>query len=260
MPSPFPGMDPYLEHPGVWHGFHGQALAAIVVQLVPQVTPAYIVLMEEQLYIHEQSAEARGSLGRADVAIAPGSWPGSLNPSASAVLRAPVQVLLPAVDVERQRSIEIRDRRHRRLITVIELLSPSNKRPGSDCEQYLAKRAEILTSPANLVEIDLLRCPAPLPTDSPRPACTYSVLVSRSENRPRADFWPILLRDRLPMIPVPLHAAQPGAALDLQAMLTRVYDEGGFAFSIFDEEPDPPLNEEDAAWARELAAGRVSPA
>ena len=59
MASPFPGMDPYLEQPGVWPGFHGQALAAVVAHLVPQVTQPYVVQMEEQLFIHELPAEER---------------------------------------------------------------------------------------------------------------------------------------------------------------------------------------------------------
>src|SRR5271157_4366954 len=156
MVSPFPGMDPYLEHPGFWPGFHGQALTAIVAQLVPQVTPAYVVQMEEQLFIHELPAEERRYLGRADIAVGTGPWPGPSSQTTSGVLAASVEVRLPAVDVERQRYIEIRDRRNRSLVTVIELLSPSNKRSGPDREQYLTKRVEILASPTHLVEIDLL--------------------------------------------------------------------------------------------------------
>src|SRR4051812_39778071 len=182
MASPFPGMDPYLEQPGVWPGFHGQALAAIVAQLVPQVTPAYVVQMEEQLFIHELPAQQRGYLGRADVGLATGPWPGSPGRAGRGVAIAPVEVRLPALDVERQRYIEIRDRRNRSLVTVIELLSPSNKRPGPDREQYLTKRNEVLASPTNLVEINLLRCQAPLPTESPGPSCDYSVLISRCES------------------------------------------------------------------------------
>ncbi|MGO9600587.1 MAG: DUF4058 family protein [Isosphaeraceae bacterium] len=120
------------------------------------------------------------------------------------------------------------------------------------------KRGVILASRANLVEIDLLRRQAALPTESPRPDCTYSVLVSRSEKRPSAEFWPIGLRDRLPSIPVPLRPAQPDATLDLQAVLDRVYDEGGFAYLIYDGVPDPPIDHEDSAWAQELSHARAT--
>ena len=86
---------------------------------------------------------------------------------------------------------------------MIELLSPSNKRAGDDREQYLAKRRELLRTPAHLVEIDLLRGWTPMPQEG-RPECDYSVMVSRAEKRRAADFWPIRLRDRLPVIPFPL--------------------------------------------------------
>ncbi len=257
MASPFPGMDPYLEQADVWPGFHGQALSAIVAQLVPQVTPAYVVRMKEQLFIHELPAEERRFLGRADVAVGVGTSTKATSQTTSSLLAAPVEVRLPAVDIERHRSIEIRDRRSRSLVTVIELLSPSNKKPGPDREQYLAKRGVIQASPAHLLEIDLLRCRAPLPTLDPRPECTYSVLISRSEKWPRADFWPITLRDRLPVVPVPLHTGEPDATLDLQSVLTRAYDEGGFAFSIYEGEPEPPLDKDDSAWAQEILKARA---
>ena len=249
-------MDPYLEQPGIWIGFHGQALSAIVAQLMPQVTPAYVVQMEEQRFIHELPAKQRRQVDRRQNPVGTGPRPDAPARASSGVITAPFEVRLPAVDVQRQRYIEIRDRRNHSLVTVIELLSPSNKRPGPDREQYLTKRGEILASRAHLVEIDLLRCQNALPTESPRPECTYSVLVSRSERRPNADFWSIGLRDRLPSIPVPLRRGEPDAVLHLQAVVDRVYDEGGFAFLIGDSMPDPPLGDEDSAWAQQLARGR----
>lgn len=256
MPSPFPGMDPYLEQPGIWIGFHGQALSAIVAQLVPQVTPSYVVQLEEQRFIHEHPANQRRQVDRGPVAFGNGPWPDAAARATCGVMKAPVQVRLPVVDVQRQRYIEIRDRRNRCLVTVIEFLSPSNKRSGPDREQYLTKRGEILASRANLVEIDLLRCEPALPTESPRPECTYSVLVSRSERRPSADFWSIGLRERLPIIPVPLRPGEPAATLDLQAVLDKVYDEGGFSCLIDNSLPDPPLGDKDLSWAQELARAR----
>ena len=258
MPSPFPGMDPYLEQPGIWIGFHGQALAAIIAQLVPKVTPSYVVQMVEQLFIHELPAKERWQVGRGDGTVGSGPLPDAPARATSGVLTAPIEVRLPTVDVQRQRYVEIRDRRNRSLVTVIEFLSPPNKRSGPEREQYLTKRGVILASRANLVEIDLLRRQAALPTESPRPDCTYSVLVSRSERRPSAEFWPIGLRDRLPSIPVPLRPAQPDATLDLQAVLDRVYDEGGFAYLIYDGAPDPPLDHEDSAWAQERSHARAT--
>jgi hypothetical protein len=162
------------------------------------------------------------------------------------VIRA--EVLLPAQDIERVAFLEIRDRKGRELVTVIELLSPSNKRAGDDRLQYLAKRREILRSSAHLVEIDLLRGWSPMPADD-RPEGDYSVLVSRFERRPAAEFWPIRLRDRLPVIPIPLRPGDQDGRVDLQGVLNQAYDGPGYADFIYDGSPEPPLNPADAEWA-----------
>jgi hypothetical protein len=156
---------------------------------------------------------------------------------------------LPVVDVAREAYVEIRDRHSQELVTVLELLSPSNKRSGPDREQYLAKRGQILSSPAHLVEIDLLRGGEPMPSED-RPTCTYSVLVSRAEERPLAGFWPLGLRERLPAIPIPVRPPHPDATLDLQELLHRVYEEAGYEYYIYQGAPQPPLATEDAVWAR----------
>src|SRR5262249_40161893 len=146
----------------------------------------------------------------------------------------------PALDVERLAFVEIRDRRNRELVTVVELLSPSNKRAGSDRDQYLAKREQILSSTAHLVEIDLLRGGKPMPR-ADRPDCEFSMLVSRVEDRPRAGFWPVRLRSALPEIPVPLRSPDADARLDLQAIVHRLYDAAGYEDYIYGSSPDPPL-------------------
>src|SRR5208337_5364314 len=114
MPSPFPGMNPYFEQAAHWLDFHSEFLSALRRLLAPQVAPKYIVQLEEHIYIHD---------------------------------------LPPEQDVEKVPFLEVRDRQGRELVTAIELLSPSNKRSGEDREQYLAKRRELLRSPAHLVEI-----------------------------------------------------------------------------------------------------------
>lgn len=166
------------------------------------------------------------------------------------LLEAPAEVQLPAQEVERVPFLEVRDRRGRELVTVIELLSPSNKRAGEDREQYLRKRRELLRSPAHLVEIDLLRGWNPMPAeDRPGGECAYSVLVSRAERRPAADFWPIGLKDRLPRIPIPLKSPGEAAQVDLQEVLHRTYDGPGYEHFLYDGLPEPPLSHEDARWA-----------
>jgi Protein of unknown function (DUF4058) len=253
MPSPFPGMNPYLEHEDAWHNFHEQFPDRVVEVLEPQVGPNYFLKVDEHVYIHELPDDQRRFLGRVDAALSTktGQAKGQAAESAMATLAAPRRVLLPAVNKIGLSYVEIRDRRSRRLVTVIELLSPSNKRPGPDREQYEYKRAEILASSTHLVEIDLLRGGERMPFDEPV-ACDYCLLVSRSEMRRQAELWTIGLRDRLPPIPIPLLGNEVGPILDLQAILHHLYDTRGYGKFIYDTPPDPPLSPEDAAWARSL--------
>jgi hypothetical protein len=224
-------MNPYLEHDDAWHNFHEQFPGVAVEMLVPQLGPDYFVKVDEHVYIHEMPEE-----------ITPGS--------------ALCQVTLPVVDRVGLSYLEIRDRRSRRLITVIELLSPSNKRPGEDHEQYLTKRAEIISSQAHFVEIDLLRGWGRMPF-AEAVACDYCVLVSRYEDRPRAGLWPIRFREPLPSVRIPLRGADAEPELNLQAILNTLYDRGGYERFIYESEPDPPLAPDDAAWARSLVPSGV---
>jgi hypothetical protein len=217
VPSPFPGMNPYFEQTDLWLDFHTEFLSALRRILAPRVGPKYIVPLEEHIPIHTPPLEQ---------------------------------------DVEKVRFLEIRDRQGRALVTVIEMLSPSNKRAGDDREQYLAKRRELLRSPAHLVEIDLSRGWTPLPQEG-RPECDYSVRVSRAEKRPAADFWPIRLRNRLPVIPIPLRPPDDAARVDLQEALDRTYDGPGYEHFIYGGEPEPRLSTNDAAWARQLVPARA---
>ena len=157
---------------------------------------------------------------------------------------------MPEADETREAYLEIRDRHSHEVVTVLELLSPSNKR-GDDRGQYLTKRRQVLKSQTHLVEIDLLRGGEPMPAED-RPECCYSVLVSRVEDRREAGFWPIGLHDCLPVIPIPLRAPHPHATLDLQELLHRVYDEAGYELYIYNGPPQPRLNGEEEAWARQF--------
>jgi hypothetical protein len=214
-------MDPYLEQEVLWHDFHEKFIPAAAAHLAAQVLPRYIVLIDENVYLHNVATESRSWVGR------------------------------PDVDVERESFLEVRDRQNRELITLVEVLSPTNKRPGDHRGQYLTKRSGFLRSPVHLVEIDLLRGGPPLPPED-RPGGPYSVLVSRAGMRPRADLWPFGLRDPLPTVPIPLKASDGDARLDLRAVLDRVYDESGYFYFLYDHEPDPPLTSEDERWARSL--------
>ena len=153
----------------------------------------------------------------------------------------------------------IRDTASLEVVTVIELLSPSNKEPGADRNKYIEKRVEVLTSRTNFIELDLLRGGQRLPIRD-LPACDYYALVSRWWERPSMGRWPVKLRDPLPAIPIPLRRGEAEPLVELKPVLDRTYDEAGYAYRIYRHEPEPPLSAEDAAWAKGLlAASGVAP-
>lgn len=251
MPSPFPGMNPYLEHEDAWHNFHEQFPNAVVTALVPLVRPKYFVKVDQHVYIHEPPAEARRFLGKPDMEIGLTGRGGGAPTVGASVGTIPMRVNLPTVETIELSFVEIRDRLSRRLVTIIELLSPSNKRLRADRELYEAKRVAVLRSRTNVVEIDLLLGGRRMPL-ADNVAGDYGVLVSRSADRPAADWYPIQLRDRLPTVNIPLDDGDAPVPLDLQAILDGLYDTGGYVDFIYDTPPDPPLSPEDAAWARDL--------
>jgi hypothetical protein len=253
MPSPFPGMNPYLEQDDAWHDFHERLLPHLADVIGAQLASHYLVKIDEHVYIHEPSAAQRLFLGRGDVFVA--SKRSSSQESAAtgtALASSPAHVMLPAIDVEGQSFLEIRDRRNRRLVTVIEVLSPTNKYSGPDREQYLGKRGRLLSSWTHLVEIDLLRGGPRMPFATPLPPCAYYALVSRMEQRPKADLWPIPFRDPLPVIPIPLRPPDDDAKLDLQAALNHVYDAARYGSYIYEGTPEPALSDDEALWARQF--------
>jgi len=256
MPSPFPGMNPYLEQADVWEDFHNDFIVRCREALNGQVGPNYIVKVETRLYVHELSEEERKFFGKADVGLSiTGTSRSTQGENSSATLPAPTELRLATVDVEKQAWIDIRDRHDRRVVTSLELLSPSNKKQGPDRDDYLRKRNLLLISPIHFVEIDLRRG-GRRPSPPEIPPCDYYALVSRREDRPRMGLWPIALRETLPTVPIPLSAPDPDARLDLQTVLHEVYDLAGYGKYVYSETPDPPLGPEDAEWAKAILAAK----
>jgi hypothetical protein len=253
MPSPFPGMNPYLEQPDLWRGFHNSFLVHLAGAITPHVVPAYYVEPEESIYIDRPEP---GPFAVADVAVAEAESDTQGNKPAGAAARAPITATVPMPRPMRKkvRWLTIRDAtRERTVVAVIEVLSPSDKRAGRDRDRYLDKRNRVLRSSANLIEIDLLRGGQRMPIKG-LPACDYCVMVSRRAERPRVGLWPVHLRDPLPAIPIPLRAGELEPVIALKPVLDRVYDEVGYAYRIYNGIPDPPLSADDAEWARVILA------
>jgi hypothetical protein len=248
-------MDPYLEQPDVWHDFHERFIARMADTLAANIRPSYLAKIDDHIYIHELAAEERFLVGQSDVSVLRGERSVAVAAPGPAVAAPAHGFILPGADQLREPFIEIRDRETREVITVIELLSPTNKAAGSDREQYIGKRKAILASNAHLVEIDLLRGGERMPVND-LPACDYVVMVSRSYQRPRVELWPLHLRDALPTIPVPLRLGDRDAIIDLGALFKQQFDAAGYEDYVYATPPRPPLSESDAVWARELIEHR----
>ncbi len=247
MPSPFPGMNPYLEQPGVWHDFHQSFTPRIAEALVPQIRPNFITKIECHACVQEVIGDERVFVGQPDVSLMHSG--GVAIATAGRSVAAPAfGHIHPGVDTIHESFIEIRDRETSEVITVIELLSPTNKAPGSDREQYIGKRKAVLSSNTHLVEIDLLRGGQRMPVED-LPPCDYVVMVSRSYERPRVELWPFNLRDPLPLIPVPLRPERTDATLDVGQLLRDQFDAAGYEDYVYRTSPQPPLAAAEVAWA-----------
>ena len=254
MPSPFPGMDPYLEG-ALWTAFHFTFGAELLRQLAPRLRPRYIALPVERLVLEEAS-----DLQVTTASVYPDLSVLAARPlreaAADAAVVAPLQLATAMPRAVPHVSIEVRDVAQRHLVTAIEILSPTNKR-GDGRAEYLAKRRRLLLSSAHLIELDLLRQGERVPMQEPLPAAPFFVFVSRAERRPILDIWPIALQQPLPTVPVPLLAGDADILVDLQAAFTATYDLLGYDLLLdYGEPPQPPLTPELAAWAPMLLQER----
>ncbi len=255
MPSPFPGVDPYLEGP-LWVSFHTQLCAEIARRLTPLLGERYIALVEERLVVDTlDDVTVATRIVRPDVSVA-GKAPIGSGPTA--LLEPPLRV--PTV-IEAEvpvHFVEVREVASMLVVTVIEVLSPSNK-GGEGRADYLRKRRTILSSDVNLIELDLLRGGERPPMRDKLPDFPYFALIHRAALRPMTDVWPIGLRDRLPAVPVPLLPPDADARLDLQEVFSGAFDSVDYGRAIDYSRPlTPPLLESDALWVQDVLANRLA--
>lgn len=252
MPSPFPGMDPYLERQGRWHPFHTRLVSTLADAIDAILPERYYVSVEERATI--MVPEDSIAVGRPDVTVADLGGPRRGDRGGTATLAPAIEVTVPVPETLGERYLEVRDIEDTdEVVTVIEVLSPWNKRPGRGRADYLAKRDLVLASRTNLVEIDLLRSGARMPLFGGESPYDYGVLVSRGEMRPRAVLIPFTVRDRIPVFPLPLLPGDVEPLVELQAVFDQVYDRSRLSKRIdYERPPDPPLRPEDAAWATQF--------
>ena len=222
MPSPFPGMDPYLEQPKLWPAFQHQLLACLYQILLPGLVDRYRARVGTRSYVSEM-------------------------PLFTSVVR----------DEFSEEYVEIRSRADNRLVTLLEVVSPANKTTPAGRQAYLDKRKEAVLQKAAVVEIDLVMQGKPTLTYSRDglPEFDHAVSVTRANAPDRYEIYTATIQKRLPKFKLPLAADDRDALLDLQAAFARAYDLGGFASSIdyaAPPPPDVPLADALAAWVNDM--------
>lgn len=268
MPGPFPGMDPYLEDPARWPDVHQRLITYIADALGPHLRPRYHARIGERVYILEPPQTfypdmtiIRRPLAVREPAPAYGAAVAEVETETEVEVDVPVLVTLPPVE-HREPYLEIVHAAGGEVVTVIEVLSPANKTPGEGHRLYRYKQQELLETPVHLVEIDLLSTGLHTVALSEEaraelPPHRYLICVRRGPERRRFELYPIPLSKRLPRMRIPLKEPDPDVVLDVQAVLDRCYDNGGYADLIdYRRPPSAPLSPEEAAWVDGLLRGR----
>lgn len=266
MPSPFPGMDPYLEHPEIFPGLHDGLVTYLREALQPILPSPYFADMARRAWI-EVSERFIGP----DVHVLRRRPRGAeVKQDHADVVTASRPLVIHVPHDERQEpfvEIYIGRGKDRRLVTTIEVLSPSNKKPGEEGrELYLRKQRELLKSKAHLVEIDLLRGgehTTAVPRDrlvAQAGAFDYHVCVRQFDNLEDYFVYAIQLAEPLPTLSIPLLPGDGAVSVDLQAVFTRSYDTGPYVREIdyLRDHLVPPLEPKQARWVKRwLTKSRV---
>lgn len=260
MPSPFPGMDPYLESPTIWPDVHHRLISAAGAALTPHLRPRYVARVELRAYSSDDDDPGRTVLVP-DIRVEEGPKRKAVSksgPGASLAIAEPLIVPTLMDEEIEEAFLKIVHVESKAIVAVIEVLSPANKIRGSRGRvSFMAKRREILDAEVHWVEIDLLRAGVPSVTDPPLRASDYRILMSRGDQRMRTRYWPVSVRQPLPVIEIPLRGKEPGAPLDLAGVLTTIYDQAAYDMTVdYRKEPEPPLAGDDAKWARDLLRRR----
>jgi Protein of unknown function (DUF4058) len=257
MSSPFPGMDPYIEASGMWEDFHGSLLGLMRADLNAHLPEGYTASIELLVWAGDARSRRTSKIGEPDVHVRKDGWTEERE-TATATLSAPATIVLPRLARRKRKFLKVVDIRTRQVVTVIEVLNPTNKKSGVERAHYLEKRNEYLANNLGFVEIDLLRGGRRPPLGREHPEVSdFYVMVCRPWEFPQAGFWTFGLRDPLPDIPVPVTQELGDTPLDLGSCVKRAYDQGRYASSLsYDEPLKPRLQAEDRDWVRSLLSNR----
>lgn len=250
MKPNFPGMNPYFENPDLWTEVHFGLIAVLARSLNSRITPKYRAAVEKRIYSDSLL------IGIPDVSVFKRNFDSAKSSVGTEAVAEPLVVTVPMTEETQERYLEIREVGTGSVVTVLEVLSPKNKRAGEGKIKYDTKRQNVLNSTANLVEIDLLRTGEPKPVAG-GVSSDYRILVSRAVERPAAEFYPFNLRDPIPRFLLPLNSGDEEPIVDLGWALNQVREEAALDLAIdYTQPPIPPVSELDYAWIQTLINAR----
>ncbi len=258
MKCPFPGFDPYLEHPGLWPGFHNSFIIYFQSILADKLPEGYDADVEEEIRVVEAPPVEAGAY-RPDVSVLRDQDVPKRSGAGGVALLEPTAVVPigePILEEVRETRIEIHRWPENELVTAIEVLSPWNK-SGDGFADFQRKRRAVFLTPVNWVEIDFLIAGERPFFGAPAPDTDYRVVIARGDNRPNAEIYGWNVRDPLPAIPIPLKPPDGPIPISLGDVFAMTYERSRFDKKLRRLPPGPPqapLREEDRAWAQEIAA------
>ncbi len=241
--NPFPGMNPYLEQPRLWPEVHNELIALLWSSMAAQMPLGYRLAIEERLEVWETSfVEDKSRYVVPDLSV---TEMRETQPEVAlkerTIPEGGIEVMIPVPT--RVTFLEVRAGSGQ-VVTVVEVLSPTNKVPGRGRTDYLSKRTDILESDVNLVEIDLLRAGEPMPLATTVPDCHYRILVSRERQRPRAYLLPFMIQDSIPKFPLPLRLGDDELMVDLGLLLAQMHHMSRYnSFLDYSSPPPGPMLE-----------------
>jgi hypothetical protein len=264
-------MDPYIEVSHVWEDFHQNLITEIQAELAKALPPNYVARAGERGYLVIEPPVGPPEKHRFWSDVSVGTTGEGQKPAAtvapppvastSQTNGAPLSMQALTETEYREVFLEIRlTEPEKRLVTCIEVLSPSNKRPGTKgWKLYNRKRRAFLSGKAHFVELDLLRVGRRMPMATPWPDSPYYLLVCRDHEAPYCKVWPAHFRHPVPPIPIPLAPSDPDITLSIQPLIEKIYVRSRYERDIDYRRPlDPPLDSVDEAWLRELVESRLA--
>jgi hypothetical protein len=262
-------MDPYIEACGLWEDFQQHLIEKIYERIADAVPERYVVRIGERSYLVLVESEGKNSYPfLPDVSVvAPPTRKKSSKKGTTAVAEPagevePVTMRAFIEEEHRESFVEIYETDpEQRLVTTVEVLSPSNKRAGTPgWDLYQRKRQSVLLGNVNLVEIDLLRGGKRMPMLDSWPDCPYTLLVAKAKKPQLCRVWPAHFQRSLPTIPVPLAKPDPPVPLSLQPIIEVIYQRSRYERSIDYTRPlSPPLTSEETAWLEQQLRSRAGP-